>query len=114
VIDTAMADPLTRSPTPRASRRRRSLVYALISGVIGAGAVVLAAQLGGAHWGFRSATWVLFGFISIAPFGPLFALAREHDDDTPDGEPPAWGNADTSYEGAQARDLERPARKAPE
>jgi hypothetical protein len=114
VIDTAMSDPLTHSPAPRMSRRRRSLVYALISGIIGAGAVIVAAQLGGVHWGFKPATWVLFGFISIAPFGPLFSLAREHDDNAPKGELPEWGNSDTSYEGAQAHDLGQSPPKAPE
>jgi hypothetical protein len=108
VIDTAMSDPLARSPVRRPPwRRRRSLVYALISGLVGAGGVALAAVLGGVHWGFLPATWVLFGFVSIAPFGPLFSLARDGDGDAPQGVTPERGNADASYDGAQARDLGR-------
>ena len=104
-IDPVLPQQLT--PKPR-SRRLRGLRYALVTGTIGAVAVVVAAQAGGAHWSLRAISWIVFGFFFGAVFGPFFAMAREPDGDAPQGTAAVHGNSDTSFEGAQAHDLRRP------
>jgi hypothetical protein len=101
------------TPVRPRSRARLAFRYALVTGTIGALAVVVAAQTGGAHWSLRAISWLVFGFCFGAVFGPLFALAREPDGDAPQGVAPVQGNSDTSFEGAQAHDLRRPSPGGP-
>jgi hypothetical protein len=99
--------PATSTPRRR-SRALRGLRYALVTGTIGAIAVIVAAQAGGAHWSLRAISWLIFGFCFGAVFGPLFAFAFDGDGDRSQGVSPVHGNSDTSFEGAQASDLRRP------
>jgi hypothetical protein len=93
----------------RPSRGRRALRYASVTGAIGAAAVVAAAQAGGVHWSLRAISWVAFGFLFGAVFGPFFALALGAADDEVIRHEGVveHGQSDTSFDGAQARDLTR-------
>jgi hypothetical protein len=97
------------APTRAPSRAWRALRYASVTGAIGAAAVVAAAQAGGVHWSLRAISWVVFGFLFGAVFGPFFALARGAADDEVIREQGVvvHGQSDTSFDGAQARDLAR-------
>jgi hypothetical protein len=102
---------------PRRPRSKgwRAVRFAFVTGVIGALAVVAAAQAGGIHWSLRAISWVIFGFLFGAVFGPFFALARETGEDEVIREEgvAVHGQSDTSFEGAQAHDLRRPAGPGP-
>jgi fatty acid desaturase len=101
----------TSAPRRRRSKGWRAARFALVTGIIGALAVVAAAQAGGVHWSLRAISWVLFGFMFGAVFGPFFALARETGEDEVIREQgvAVHGQSDTSFEGAQAHDLRRAA-----
>jgi hypothetical protein len=95
---------------PRRSTARRALRYAAISGAVGVLVVlvslIVSVETGGTSWSASNISWVIFGGATGAVFGPLFALAR---DDGSDAEvfrtqAPVHGEADTSFEGAQAQD----------
>jgi hypothetical protein len=99
----------TAAPKRPPSRGWRALRYASVTGAIGAAAVVAAAQAGGVHWSLRAISWVAFGFLFGAVFGPFFALARGAADDEVIRHEGVvvHGQSDTSFDGAQARDLAR-------
>jgi hypothetical protein len=100
---------------PDAPRRRRSLRYAAVGGVLGAAIVVasfVAAVLaGGTHWSLVVPLAVFLGAAVGAAFAPLFSLARDDGDDAEAilAHAVSGGRADTSMEGAQASDRERAA-----
>lgn len=108
MYNSCIEEPLEHPPA-RSHKGLRALRYAAVTGAIGAGAVIVAAESGGAQWSLRSLSWVLFGFCFGAVFGPFFAVARDSDGDgsSGQGEAPVHGNSDTSFEGAQANDLRR-------
>jgi hypothetical protein len=97
------------------SRRRRSLRYAVIGGVVGALIVVVffvaATLTGGTQWSFVVPLAVLLGAAIGAAFAPLFSLARDDGDDAEAilEHAISGGRADTSTEGAQASDRRRAA-----
>ena len=105
----ALADPLL----PKRSTARRALRYAAISGVVGVLVVlvclIVSIEAGGTSWTASNVSWIIFGGATGAVFGPLFALARDDgsDDEVFRAQAPVQGDADTSFEGAQAQDLRR-------
>ena len=96
---------------PRRSTARRALRYAVISGVVGVlvvlASLIVSIQTGGTSWTASNVSWIIFGGATGAVFGPLFALARDDgkDDEVFRAQAPVQGDADTSFEGAQAQDM---------
>jgi hypothetical protein len=106
-----MSDETPSKPPARARSGRRALRSAAISGAAGAlvvlGSLIVAVETGSTSWSVANISWILFGAATGAVFGPLFTLARDDgtDADAVRHEVPEHGQADTSFEGAQAHDL---------
>jgi hypothetical protein len=112
-IVTGVPDETPTKPPARARSGRRALRSAAISAAVGAlvvlGSLIVAVETGSTSWSVANISWILFGAATGAVFGPLFTLARDDgaDADAVLHEVGEHGQADTSFEGAQAHDLRR-------